>query len=499
MIPRYSNAKITGIWSDEGKLGLWQKTELAVIEARARLGLVPAGVHSEIRKILEATPIDLAWWHTREKDTNHDLQAFLDERLRHLPPELQSHFHLNMTSYDTEEPAFAGMLKASVELVQEQMRTLESIITVLAQRYAYTPMMGVTHGQWAELQTFGKRCLTWLRLVLFDFKNLSAAAQNLNYSKLSGAIGNYGSMEPAVEREALRILGFEPFIGATQITPRNVYAPLGEALYQIVMDLHKISLDIRLGARSGLPIYQEPFGKKQTGSSAMPHKKNTIATEQLEGMARIAGGYLSMIMNNIATWEERAIEQSSVERIAWPDMFHTVLQPLKSIIKVLSGLRVYPDNMMQQIVDSRGTYASGDAKEFLRQNGIRVGLSTEDAYRIVQLAAFNAFEVSPDRKALREHPFMTFEAAEKIFSQLRAQPPTLLSIKDIISRAKLRTSSELAATEADVDRWNQALIKLFSIDGVDDQWDNVFSFQRILAGERTIYEELLGAMPEPRI
>ena len=186
----------------------------------------------------------------------------------------------------------------------------------------------------------------------FDLQLLHEVSTNLDYSKLSGAIGNYGSINPEVEIKALELLELQPYYGATQIMPRELYAPLAQALAQIVSTLNKIAMAIRLGARSGNPIYHEPFKKTQMGSSAMPHKKNTIRTEQIEGMERMAHNYLQMIMENIKTWEERAIEQSCVERVAWPDLFHVTIHSLRSMNFVLSGLQVYPDNMLREIIES---------------------------------------------------------------------------------------------------------------------------------------------------
>jgi adenylosuccinate lyase len=309
MIERYADEDISRIWSDENKLKLWQKTELAVIEAMVVLGKIPQEIYEKISEILLSHPIDIDWWKEKETKIKHDLNAFVEERLRFLPPELQKYFHKKLTSYDIEEPAFATMIKESLAVLEKYYQELDATLVEMAKKYRFTIMLGRTHGQGAELQTFGKRILTWLRDLRLDFEVLKKVAENLKYSKISGAIGNYGSIDPEIEKRALEILGFEPYYGATQIMPREIYAPIAYALCQIVLTLDKIALAIRLGARSGRPIYQEPFGKKQKGSSAMPHKRNTIFTEQIEGMARMAKKFSEMIQDNIVTWEERAIEQ----------------------------------------------------------------------------------------------------------------------------------------------------------------------------------------------
>lgn len=493
MIPRYENPEITKIWSDQNKLRLWQETELAVIKARVNLSMIDESIMIDIFSALHSHPIDVDWWLARDGEIVHDLNAFLDERLRFLPVDLQPYLHDGLTSYDTEEPAFAVMISESLYVFGEYLKSLTTVLKDLARRYRYTIMNGRTHGQEAELQSFGKRCLAWLVAVLEGMKNLIRTKRNLYYSKLSGAIGNYRGLEAKVEKEALRILGFKPFYGATQIMPRELYAPIAQSICQIVLTLDKIATDIRLGARSGRPILQEPFGKKQKGSSAMPHKKNTISCEQLEGMARMANGYLQMIMGNIKTWEERAIEQSSVERIAWPDLFHVAVHSTKTMTRVLQGLVVYPDNMFAEIVASCGCYAAGEAKEFLRHHGAQHGLSAEDAYRTVQLAAFNAFAPDKEAKGLRQNPPTSFADAEKALLLLShrsiGQP---VSIRDIIVNSDLVVSDQLDATEEIVERWNRVLSAIFAGIDVREKWDEIFKPSYLLKGEKTLYKEILG-------
>ena len=495
MIPRYEQKEITRIWSDTNKLQLWQKTEFAVLEARANLGQIPQEIYARIKGDLNYYPIDMGYWKILEEKFKHDLNAFVEERRRFLPAGLKPYLHEGMTSYDTEEPAFARMLKESTDLVmREYCINLNSTLRGKAIKHRFTIMIGKTHGQGAELQTFGKRCLTWFRNLETDLENLERTAKNLRYSKLSGAIGNYGDINPEIEKKALAILGFEPYYGATQIMPRELYAPIAQALCQFVLTLDKIAVDIRLGARSGNPIYQEPFGKKQTGSSAMPHKKNTISTEQIEGMARLAKGYFLVITENIVTWEERAIEQSSVERIAWPDLFHVVIHSLRTMDKVLSGLVVYPDNMLREIVDSRGCYASGNAKEVLKKMGVDFGFTTNDAYRAVQLSAFNAFEPKGyEERKLREGQIESFVEADELLQKFQQiSRPTPISIQQILSKGELRTSPQLEATEGDVKRWNRVLKEIFQDPKNLEKWNRIFIPSYILRNERGLFRKVFG-------
>lgn len=493
MIKRYADNAIMDLWSEENKLRLWLRTEMAVMEALVNLGKMPADKLREIERIFSEHPIDLGWWHQRDKEIKHDLNAFIDERLRFLPPELQQYFHKKITSYDTEESAFITILQRSCEHVLKSVYSLEMILASMARKYRYTIMNARTHGQEAEMQSFGKRCLAWKADLTLDKKNLEKSMQNLRFSKISGAIGNYGNIDPELEINALEEMDLLPYYGSTQIMPREFYAPIAQALSQIVMTINKIALAIRLGARSGRPIFQEPFTKKQKGSSAMPHKKNTIGLEQIEGMSRMAQGYAQMIQQNICTWEERAIEQSSVERIAWPDLFHVTIRSLKVISDTLSGLKIYPDNMMAEIIESRSCYASSEAKELLKELCQQYGIDNEAAYRIVQLAAFNVFEPADERKFFRDTVPDSLSHATSVlmaFENLQHGPVT--SILTIIMKGELKISEQLDASEEQVAEWNDMLQKLFNDEASCRRWINIFSPEFLLRNEEILYEKILS-------
>ncbi|MFA5753917.1 MAG: lyase family protein [Patescibacteria group bacterium] len=492
MHPRYEDKNIKRIFSDEFKLDLWQKLELAVLQARVNLKRIPKETYNEIADRLNTNPIDLDWWRNRDKEIGHDLNAFLDERLRFLPHHLHQYFHEGLTSYDTEESPFVLNLEESLNKVSDKYEPVKNALIALAKKYRYTIMMARTHGQEAELQSFGKRALTWLGDAEIAYEQAMMAATILNFSKLAGAIGNYGSLDPELEEETLRILDLKPYYGATQIMPRVLYAPIAQGLCNLSLVMQKISLDIRLSARSGRPLMREPFGRKQKGSSAMPHKKNPISLEQVEGQIRLIKAYSNAITENIVTWEERAIEQSCVERVAWPDLFHAVIRILTVMEKTLNGLTVYPDHMLDEVVDSRGTYAAGEAKEFLKKHLTASDLGHEDVYRIVQLASFNAFFPSVRRLMIRDNIPESYDEAFKnleAISKLNDEPRT--SIKDIIRRGELRFSSELDIPETEVRRYNACLKEFFDSIAPDhsqrlEVWEKVFN-----PAERLKYEDIL--------
>lgn len=492
MVERYKNPMISPIFSDKSKLELWQATELALIKALENLKKIPEDVYPQVFKLWQDNPIDIEWWKARDKEIHHDLNAFLDERLRYLPTELHQYVHKNITSYDTEEPAFARMLIQGIEVVKPLYEDLEETLIELALKYRYTIMNARTHGQEAEIQSFGARCLTWIVELRMAHRTLESSLGNLGFSKMSGAIGKYGSFNPEVEIEALKILGFTPLYGATQIMPRIMYVPIAQGLSGLCQVMAKIGLDIRLAARSGRPLMQEPFKKKQKGSSAMPHKKNTIRTEQLEGMARMAKKYAEMAAENTITWEERAIEQSSVERVCWQDLFHVVTNSLKVLTEVIRGLKVYPDNMLQEIYELRGAYASSEAKEFLKEHLAPIGLDYEDVYRIIQIACFNVFEPSGERLKSREIISQSLNEsgfALRIASEM--PPEVIVSIEEFIPAANLRLSEALDVDQITIDIYNEGLDKLFSDVKLLEKWKELFKPEFLLRNENILYKKII--------
>lgn len=271
--------------------------------------------------------------------------------------------------------------------------------------------------------------------------------------------------------------------------PRSVYVPVASALCQLVQDINKIAYDFRLGARSGCPIYQEPFDIEQMGSSAMPGKKNTIITEQIDGMAMMAIGYLTTIMQTIKTWEERSIEQSCVERVSWPDLFHVAMRCLGQMGKVLANPKVYPENMMREIVETRGTYAASKAKEVLKQHGEFHGLPAEEAYRIVQLAAFNLLYSGADQRV-----YMSLESADKALeADLKLKERDFsLTIREIILDGKLVVCPDLKPDVEQVKKWNETLKAMFQAAGPRHDWNEVFKLSNLLKGEKVLWADILG-------
>lgn len=493
MIQRYANAEIERIFGDENKTFLWQEMELVVIEAKEDLKMIPEGTHKKIKQIWESNPIDLKWWLAKDEEIHHDLNAFIFERVRLLPTELQKYVHEKMTSFDTEETPFLKILHLANEVVENKFDTYYSTLVNFATKNRFTITIARTHGQEAELKSLGARSLSWIAELDSVHQQWENAIEQTYSSRISGAVGNYGSMSPKVEERALSLLRFEPFYGATQILPRSIHASLAQVLCNLVLVLDKIAHDVRLNARSGRPLLQEPFKKTQTGSSAMPHKKNPIQLEQIEGLARLAKGYTLAITENIHTWEERAIEQSCVERIAWLDLFSVVVRVLDVMQKVFSNITVYRENMLKEIVDARGTYAASEAKEFLKKYlSESANLGYEESYRIVQLACFNAFETVNLIDFEDKAPQSLAEADSLLDIQKNKPAPEVISIEEIISSGLLRINKQLVATEEDVTRYNGLLLNLFGKKkGVIEEWHNLFQPSFLLQKEHVLFDKIL--------
>jgi adenylosuccinate lyase len=494
MIPRYTHPEIGKINSDLAKLLRWQESEFAVIRGRVFLGLTPSETYDRITTTLEANLPDVAWWKAQDDEINHDLNAFLDERRRFIPVELQAEWHKDTTSYDTEEPAQALAFLAMGEFVEAALDRFESVVVQQVERHRYTIMLDRTHGQGAKLRSFGGRLLTWyadLRIPRVQFKTALALCRQ---SRISGAIGNYGGgLTPALEAAALESLDLTPYHGATQIMPRVVYAPLAQSLQLVCEQLGKMALDFRLGARSGYPLAHEPFGKKQKGSSAMPHKKNTTLTEQMAGMVGMARHFAAMLVESIETWESRDIGQSCVERVAWPDLFHVTLRMLSVMTRVVEGMVVYTDNMLKEIVASRGTYASDEAKNFLAEELGKRGVEAEVAYRIVQLASFDVFQPRGMWAQLRASLPASLKEADYLLDLAKGAPAEeFVSIQTFIPDAKLFPVAELQASVEDVDRYNALLRDLFSNEKVLERWHECFKPSNLLRYEEFLYQKLLG-------
>lgn len=392
MITRYSRPEMTSIWSDESKYNNWLRVEIAVCEAWAEYGKIPKDAVEEIKA---RAGFDVDRINELEKELKHDVIAFLTSVSEHVG-ENSRFIHLGLTSSDVLDTALALQLKDSSEIL---IKDLESVLEVLKRRaleHKNTVMIGRTHGIHAEPKTLGLVFALWYDEMKRNLERMQRAKDVISVGKISGAVGTYANVEPHVEEFACRRLGLEPATISTQVVQRDIHADFFLTLSIIASTIEKIAVEVRHFQRTEVLELEEPFGKGQKGSSAMPHKRNPILSENLCGLSRLVRSYAVSALENIPLWHERDISHSSVERVIGPDGTILLDFMLNRLEYLLDGLQVYPENMEKNIWLTRGLVFS--QKVLLKL--IDKGFSREDAYKIVQNNAMETWKGSDDFKDL---------------------------------------------------------------------------------------------------
>jgi adenylosuccinate lyase len=377
------------IWSDEGKLERWLEVELAALDGWAETGVVPAEAAQGIRtKATVPTPERVA---EIEQKTHHDVAAFVDAVADELGL-AGRWFHYGLTSSDVVDTALALQIGAAGEIVLAGIdRTFEAVVK-RAEEHRLTLTIGRTHGVHAEPTTFGLKLAVWAFELERDRERLAAALAGVRVGKLSGAVGNYAAIDPEVERIACERLGLEPEPAATQVVQRDRHAALLSALALTAASLERFALEIRHLARTEVAEVQEPFGKGQKGSSAMPHKRNPVVAERICGLARVVRASALVGLENVALWHERDISHSSAERVTIPDAFLALDYMLDRFAWLVEGLVVRTEQMRRNLELSRGLFFS----QRLLLALVETGLSRDEAYRLVQGHAMRAWEEELD-------------------------------------------------------------------------------------------------------
>ncbi|HXZ30518.1 MAG TPA: adenylosuccinate lyase [Dehalococcoidia bacterium] len=383
MIERYSRPQMKRIWSEENKFGQWLKVEIAVCEAWAELGEVP---RKDIVKIRKAS-YDLNHIAKFLKVTHHDMTAFLNSVAESLGAESRF-IHLGLTSSDVMDTALGLQLTQAADILAEDIADLISVLERKAIEYKYTLMMGRTHGVHAEPITFGLKMALWAQEMKRNAERLAQARKNISVGKISGAVGTYATVPPQVEKIACAKLGLAPAPISSQIIQRDRQAQFVTTLAIIASSLEKFATEIRGLQRTEVREVEEPFEAGQTGSSAMPHKRNPELCERICGLARLIRGHALTALENIALWHERDISHSSAERIVLPDSCLALDYMLSTFASVMRGLRVYPENMRHNIELTQGVIFSQRVLLAL----IDKGLVREEAYKMVQDDAMKAWE-----------------------------------------------------------------------------------------------------------
>jgi adenylosuccinate lyase len=383
VIERYTLPEMGEIWTDNYKLKTWLEVEIAVCEAQAELGYIPQEAVTEIRA---KANFDLDRVLEIEAEVRHDVIAFLTN-VNEYVGDAGRYIHLGLTSSDVLDTGIALQLVASLNLILEKLEELIQAIRYQAQQHRYTVMVGRSHGIHAEPITFGFKLAGWLAEVLRNRDRLVRLRKDIAVGKISGAVGTYANVDPQVEAIACRKLGLEPDTASTQIISRDRHADYVQQLALLTASIERFAVEIRNLQRTDILEVEEFFSKGQKGSSAMPHKRNPICSERLTGMARIVRGNAVAALENVALWHERDISHSSVERVILPDSCILTHFMLKEITSLVKNLLVYPENMKRNMNVYGGVIFSQKVLLALVEKGI----SREEAYRVVQSCAHQAW------------------------------------------------------------------------------------------------------------
>ncbi len=384
MIDRYTRPAMGALFTDQKKFETWLAIEIAILEALAEAGQVPA---ADVAEVKANATVDAARIREIEEETNHDVVAFL-RNVSEGVGDAARWVHLGVTSSDVVDTAWAILLKEAGERLIAEVDRLRAAIAKRAIEHRRTPMIGRTHGVHAEPTTFGlKLGVIWVELGR-DRDRLERATKIMSVGKTSGAVGTFAHLDPEIEAGACRRLGIEPASISTQILQRDRHAEFSFALAVTGATLEKLALEVRHLHRTEVREVQEQFTKKQTGSSSMPHKRNPILSERICGLARILRGNLMVALENIALWHERDISHSSAERVTLPDGCILLDYLLAKTTSLVENLVVLPENMTANLERMRGLVFSQN----LLLDLVRAGKTRGDAYRAVQQAAARVWD-----------------------------------------------------------------------------------------------------------
>jgi adenylosuccinate lyase len=419
MIARYTRPDMGAIWSETRKYQTWLDVELAATDALADAGIVPP---ADARALRERASFDVARIDEIEQTTQHDVIAFTTSVAERVGPAARW-LHFGLTSSDVLDTALALQIRQACDLILQDLDGLASAIRGRVEEHRHTPMIGRTHGVHAEPMTFGVKLALWYAEVARDRERVRRAREVISVGKLSGAVGMFAHLDPAIEAAVCARLGLQPAPASSQIIQRDRHAEVLTALAIVAASLEKFALEIRGLQKTEIGEVEEPFGRGQKGSSAMPHKRNPVGCEQIVGLARLVRANAVAALENVALWHERDISHSSVERVIVPDSFIALDHMLRRFTAIVSGMVVHPDRMLENLRRSRGVIFSGTVLLELARRGV----SREHAYEWVQRNAMRAFEEHRDFKDLlladpdvtRVMPPAALEEAFDLDGQLR--------------------------------------------------------------------------------
>jgi adenylosuccinate lyase len=386
---------MAALWSDEGKLSSWLEVELAALEAWAELGVIPREEAQSI--VATAKTPDPVRVSEIEATLHHDTAAFVDAVCEQLGPEGRW-FHYGLTSSDVVDTALSLQIGRAGALILEGIEHALSAVLARAREHRRTICIGRTHGVHAEPTSFGLKLAVWAFELERDRERLQRALEQLRVGKFSGVVGTYAATDPRLEQIACQRLGLESAPASTQVIQRDRHAELLSALALCASSLDKFALEIRHLARTEVRELQEPFDKGQKGSSAMPHKRNPVVAERICGLARVVRATSLVGLENVALWHERDISHSSAERVVIPDAFLALDYMLERFSWLVEKMVVFPERMQRNLDASFGLYFS----QRLLLTLVGAGLPRDDAYRIVQRDAMQAWDSETSFRELVE-------------------------------------------------------------------------------------------------
>ena len=390
MVERYARKEMADKWTMQAKYQAWLDVELAVVKAWNELGLIP---DEDAQKIIDNATFSVERIDEIEKETKHDLIAFTTSVAESLGEESRW-FHYGMTSSDTIDTAVALQMRDSLKLIIDDVKMLMESIKKRAYEHKMTLMVGRSHGIHGEPITFGLVLAVWYDELARHLENLEQTLDVISVGQISGAMGNFAHAPLKLEERAMKHLGLKPAPVSNQVIQRDRYARLASALALLASSIEKFAVNIRHYQRTEVYEAEEYFAKGQKGSSAMPHKRNPVLTENLTGLARIIRAYVMPALENVALWHERDISHSSTERFWLPDTFITTDFMLHRMNNVIANLTVMPENMMKNLNLTGGLVFSQRILLELPKEGV----SREDAYKIVQRNAMKVWEALQEGK-----------------------------------------------------------------------------------------------------
>ncbi|HSY36109.1 MAG TPA: adenylosuccinate lyase [Acidobacteriaceae bacterium] len=383
MIARYTRPAMAAIWSEQRKYENWLRVEIAATTALARAGIVPP---SAVESLQQRASFTIERIHEIEAETRHDVLAFTTAVAESVGEDSRW-LHYGLTSTDVVDTAQGLALVQASALIREGIVRFRDVLRKRAVEFQHTPTIGRTHGVHAEPTTFGMKLLLWYAEMGRNLKRFDAAAEDLRVGKISGAVGAFGKLKPAHEAAILAELGLQPALISTQVLQRDRHAAYVTTLAVLASTLEKIALEIRHLQRTEVREAEEFFSAGQKGSSAMPHKRNPITSENICGLARVMRGNAQVALENVALWHERDISHSSAERVILPDTTILADYLLDRAATLIERLLVYPARMLKNLESTNGLVFSGQ----LLIDLAAAGMSREDAYRLVQGHAMNAW------------------------------------------------------------------------------------------------------------